>query len=205
MNSATEIHQLGSGLFIWHAYEPSVKAELFSTGLFTASGVYLIDPIALEPSRLDLVLEKRNVAGVVVTNANHARAAASFSDRFQVPICAHRDARAALGESRVSEVLEGDRISAELTVVEIEGAAPGEIALHGGREGGTLVVGDAFINMSSYGFTFLPTKYCVNAKRMRRSLGKLLDFQFERLFFAHGTPLLSDARSRLAELLARSG
>ena len=36
---------------------------------------------------------------------------------------------------------------------------------------------------------------------MRRSLRQLLEFRFERLLFAHGTPIISGAHARLAELL----
>jgi hypothetical protein len=36
---------------------------------------------------------------------------------------------------------------------------------------------------------------------MRRSLSKLLVYSFERMLFAHGMPVLSDARERLELLL----
>jgi len=73
-------------------------------------------------------------------------------------------------------------------------------------DGGTLIVGDALINFESYGFTFLPAKYCSNQKQMRRSLRKLLDYRAQRMLFAHGTPILSDASERLRGLLeSRNG
>jgi hypothetical protein len=36
---------------------------------------------------------------------------------------------------------------------------------------------------------------------MRESLLKLMDYSFERMFFAHGVPILSGARQRLEQLL----
>jgi hypothetical protein len=39
---------------------------------------------------------------------------------------------------------------------------------------------------------------------MRHSLSKLLDHSFERMFFAHGTPILMGARRRLEQLLGQS-
>jgi glyoxylase-like metal-dependent hydrolase (beta-lactamase superfamily II) len=62
-------------------------------------------------------------------------------------------------------------------------------------------MGDALINFEPYGFTFLPAKYCSNQKQMRRSLRKLLDYKAERIFFAHGTPILAGASERLKSLL----
>ena len=83
----------------------------------------------------------------------------------------------------------------------IDGGPLGEMALHYVEDGGTMIIGDALINFDPYGFEFLPAKYCRNAKLMRRSLRKLLDFSFDRMLFAHGTPILSDARTRLEQLL----
>jgi glyoxylase-like metal-dependent hydrolase (beta-lactamase superfamily II) len=36
---------------------------------------------------------------------------------------------------------------------------------------------------------------------MIRSLRRLLDFDFNRIFFAHGNPIVTRARERLASLL----
>ena len=63
------------------------------------------------------------------------------------------------------------------------------------------IIGDALINFAPYGFTFLPAKYCSNQKQMRQSLGKLLAYKAERMFFAHGLPILSAASERLRGLL----
>jgi glyoxylase-like metal-dependent hydrolase (beta-lactamase superfamily II) len=77
----------------------------------------------------------------------------------------------------------------------------GEIALFHEPDGGTLIVGDALIHFEPYGFTFLPAKYCVDQKKMRRSLGKLRRCEADRILFAHGTPILSGAVDRLNALL----
>ena len=86
-------------------------------------------------------------------------------------------------------------------MIEIEGAVDGEIALYHADNRGTFIVGDALINWDPYGFAFLPRKYCLNEKRMRRSLRQLLARPAERILFAHGTPLLSGASARLRQLL----
>ena len=71
-------------------------------------------------------------------------------------------------------------------------------------DGGTMIMGDALINFEPYDFTLLPAKYCSNAKLMRRSLPKLLDYSFDRMLFAHGTPIVSGAWQRLEELLRQA-
>ena len=44
----------------------------------------------------------------------------------------------------------------------------------------------------------LPEKYCEDAAKGRESLKKLLRFPVEIVTFAHGLPIVSQARQRLA-------
>ena len=198
-----EFHRVSAGIWIWHRYDGGVKTDVFSTALATDAGVFLIDPIAPPPPELELALAGSTVAGAIITNGNHARAAADFAREHATPIYARRRAEQHLGLEQVCELEAGSALACDLTALLIDGAAPGEIALHCTRDGGTLVMGDALINMGSQGFAFLPAKYCENVKLMRRSLRSLLDYEFQRLLFAHGTPIVTRARSRLAELLDR--
>ncbi len=196
-NAAPEVHMLAPGLTIWHRYSPDVKAELFSTALRSEARVYLIDPGYLDSESLGNLLENSTVAGVIVTNGNHERDSAFYARQFSAPFYATSEA----GVPGTLPICEGQILEAGLRVITIEGAAPGECALHHGHSGGTLIVGDALINMEPYGFTFLPAKYCSNQKQMRKSLRRLLEQPFERMLFAHGTPLISGARDRLRALL----
>ena len=102
--------------------------------------------------------------------------------------------------ARFTEAKNGTAIGGELEVIEVEGAVAGEIAIYHPSNGGTLIVGDALINFEPYGFSFLPRKYCLNEKQMRSSLHQLLARPAERIFFAHGVPILSGATARLRHL-----
>ena len=201
MSSAAELHQILSNLFVWHRYDPAVKAELFSTGMAAESGLWLIDPISIETAVLAETTRRSSIRGIIVTNGNHSRSAGELSAALHVPVFAHPDAQAELNLAAQTEVIEHRATAPDLDAIAIEGAPRGEIALYCRRDGGTLVVGDALINMEAYGFAFLPAKYCENPRVMRKSLRQLLDYEFERLLFAHGTPILSRARLRLGELL----
>ena len=185
MAVASEIEFIAPGLWFWRVYDPAVKAKLYSTALTIAESTYLIDPVPLTPDALAELSSQNAIAGVVVTNENHQRAAAEFADKFKAPIYSHGSPPFPSG----------------LTAVQIEGAVPGEIAVQSEAAGGIVIMGDALINFEPYGFTFLPAKYCSNVKAMRRSLPKLLDYSFERMLFAHGTPILTGARRRLEQLL----
>ena len=202
MQSVRDFDAISCHLAVWHAYDPAVRAELYSTCLTTTGRIYLIDPIPLQKRALDRLIGSR-VEGIVVTNSNHHRATARFAERFSAPVVAHNDTFPDEQPRQLKQVVDGDEICDGLHVVSIEGAAPGEIALHRAGDSGTLIVGDALINFEPHGFTFLPAKYCSNQKQMQRSLRKLLDYKAERMFFAHGTPILTGARERLQSLLDR--
>jgi hypothetical protein len=73
MSPATEINQVRPGLFVWQNYDPSVKADLFSTALESEAGLFLVDPIPLATEPFDELTDARELAGVIVTNANHHR------------------------------------------------------------------------------------------------------------------------------------
>ncbi len=186
MPQASEFTRLTPSLALWQAYDPAVKSDLFATAVKTQAGLFLIDPIPLAPASLDELIGPNPVVAVLLTNSNHFRAAETFARRFKAPIFSASDA---------------PEISPGVSAIAIPGGAPGETAFHFPEDGGTVVVGDALINFAPYGFTFLPPKYCTDQKEMRRSLRRLLDWPFQRLFFAHGTPILSSARDRLETLL----
>ena len=183
MVSAPEIEPVGPGLWLWRAYDPKVKVELFSTAIATASGIYLVDPIPLAGDALATLEKTGTIAGIVITNENHQRAADHFAEQFAAPI------------------YRGNFATDGIAAVPIEGAVADEIAVYHEADDGTLIMGDALINCDPYGFALLPAKYCSNSKLMRRSLSRLLDPTFKRMLFAHGMPILNGARQRLEHLL----
>ena len=201
MSSASDFDRIAPNVAVWHGYDSAVKTELYSTCLITLAGSYLIDPIPLRREALDELIGSGAVAGIVVTNGNHHRASAKFAEKFSAPLFGRTEALRNKAASELKRVTDGDEISEELRAVGIEGAAEGEIALHYAADGGTFIIGDALINFEPYGFTFLPAKYCSNQKQMRRSLRKLLAYKADRMLFAHGTPILSDASQKLRALL----
>lgn len=204
MTRAHDLEQLQAGLFIWRAYDPAVEADLFSSAVAAPGRTYIVDPIPLEDSQLARLQEIRPVAGVIVTNANHHRAGADYSDKFSVPILAQRETFPDGKPPRLVEITGGAKVCGEIEVIEISGTDAGEVALYNPMYGGTLVIGDSVINCQPYGFAFLPRRYCLDEKEIRRSLRRLLRFRAEQILFAHGTPILSGRNRRLEQLFGSS-
>ena len=205
MSPTPDVDPVAPGLFIWQNYDPAVKADLFSTAIETEAGLFIVDPIELEEGALHFLTSGRKVAGIIISSSNHIRAAAQFARDLSAPVFGHPDFTNKSEFGGLVALSENERPARDLRVIFIDGAATGEIALHCDREEGTLIVGDALINFGSHRFNFLPAKYCSDSKQMRRSLRKLLDLSFERIFFAHGMPILVSARARLEALLNSKG
>ena len=192
-------------LACWEAYNAASKVDHHSSALGIDGQLFLVDPIPLRAGLLDELTRAAAPAAILLTNGNHARSAEAYKERFSIPIYAHADAREALGIGLDGEF--SHTSSAELNafeVIALPGGAPGEAALFVPLDGGIVVVGDALINLEPGGFTVLPDKYCADAKELRRSLARLLEFSFEKMLFAHGTPIIAGARRKL-ETLLRAG
>jgi len=201
MPDQPEIHRLSAHLALWHKFDPKVKADLFSTLVTVPTGTFLIDPIAISDVLLQPFVSGRPVAGIIVTNANHWRLAGVLAEHLSASIFARQVDGIDPELPPFTPVAHGMRLGEALEVIALDGAVNGEIALYNAADGGTLVIGDALINFEPYGFTFLPPKYCLNSKVMRRSLRQLLQRPIKQIFFAHGMPILTEAATRLEQLL----
>ena len=182
-------------------YDPTVKSDLFSTAIKTDARLFLIDPIPLTAPCLEELAVPIGTTSVLVTNLNHPRAAAAFARQFEAPIFAAASVVGEFSAANATTIADSEKIGSRGSAIAIDGAATGETAFHFADDGGTMVIGDALINVEPYGFTLLPAKYCSDQKAMRRSLRRLLEWPFERLLFAHGTPILAAAREQLETLL----
>jgi glyoxylase-like metal-dependent hydrolase (beta-lactamase superfamily II) len=193
-----EFTRLFASAAIWFAYDPKIKAELFSTALAADNQVSIFDPIDLSPEGRAQLDSFGRVAQIIVTNANHLRDTTAFARFYSAPIFAPAELSPELPQHHV---LSDDAHVGPLQAIKIDGAAPGEFALYHSQDGGTLIVGDALINFDPHGFSLLPRKYCTDQKKMIRALQRLLELDFVRIFFAHGTPIMDRAHERLASLL----
>jgi len=190
MKPVPEFQQVAAGLFIWHGYDPECKVECFSTAVKTPSGFVLIDPVRLEEQAFQSMVDDDRVVAVLLTSGNHLRAAAYEKERLDVPIYAPEGARPDVKADHWLK--DGETLFSTLQVVGLPGGAAGETAYLAGP---ALVLGDALINLD--GLQILPDKYCGNARLLRESLLVLPSLPFEIVCFAHGLPLVENAREKV--------
>ena len=194
---ALDLNVITPQIALWHAYDPGSKTELFSTALSRSQGLLLVDPIDLALAAERELLQLGRPSAVAITNENHGRAAASWAAKFQIRIFGP----GAPPQESARSILTLPDAFPDLVVIEIRGGPEGEIALFSPDNGGTLILGDGLIHFEPYGLALLPKKYCQSQKEMRISLQQLLERPFERVFFAHGMPILRNAFDRVRSLL----
>lgn len=199
MATATEIHRVTNSLWVWQAFSREHKTDLASSAYLTPKGLILVDPIPLADDAREELLASGSPAAVLLTNANHERDAQSWREHCSLPIWAPAKAVQTL-EIPVDLVFTKE-LPVDWTIIDLEGGGVGETAFFNPQDGGTLIIGDAIINLEATGFDMLPRKYCSNAKQLRQALQQLRAFKMERIVFAHGLPITTRAFERLAQLL----
>ena len=203
MAHAEEFQILGDTLRYWSVYEPSVKCEIGCAAIKVASGWVVIDPVPMADTAWKELLGTDALRAILLTNGNHVRDSEALRQKHQVPVVTAPDTRRDITELRPDITLLPNELLYGITAIAIPGATPGETAFH--SKTGVLILGDAVINMSvETGLEFLPDKYCSDAKQNRDSLKKLLAYDFHTLILAHGAPVTTRAKEKLAALLDSS-
>jgi glyoxylase-like metal-dependent hydrolase (beta-lactamase superfamily II) len=164
-------------------------------------GNLCIDPVP--PSDESLAdIAQMGVARILLTNRNHSRASNVVRARTGARTLIHLDdATHARGQGAEidGELNVGEKIG-PLTIVADPGKSPGEIALHW-PERGVLIVGDAVIGNPPGHCGLLRDKVMDDPARLRQSVRKLLELEFDALLVGDGVSILQGAKSRLKELV----
>ena len=167
-----------------------------------AEGNLCIDPVP--PSDEDLAdIVAMGVAEILLTNRNHSRAANVVRARTGARTRIHPD-DAAHARSQGAEIdgpLNVGETVGPLTIVAVPGKSSGEVGLHW-PEKRLLIVGDAVIGNPPNQCGLLREKVMDDPARLKRSVRKLLDLEFDALLFGDGTSILHDAKLRLKDLVA---
>jgi glyoxylase-like metal-dependent hydrolase (beta-lactamase superfamily II) len=197
---ALEFQALSDTLYYWSVYEPAVKCEIGCAALKLSSGWVVIYPVPLADTAWQELLALAPVRAILLTNGNHVRDAAALKARHQVPVVTAPDTHRDIAELRPDITLLPNEQLYGIVSIAIPGATPGETAFY--SKTGVMILGDAVINTSTEkGLELLPDKYCSDAAQNRASLQKLLAYDFHTLILAHGLPVTTRAREKLAALL----
>jgi glyoxylase-like metal-dependent hydrolase (beta-lactamase superfamily II) len=196
------VREILPGILSWPWYSERHGYDFNGTLVRHAAGNLCIDPVEAGPEVLDR-LAKEGVARILLTNRNHVRAAGAVRERTGAPVAIH-PADAEYARAQGAHIDAGLRVGGTVgpfAVVDAAGKSPGEIALHDPARG-LLVVGDALIGNPPGRLSLLPERVMDDPARLRASVRRLLELDFDAVVVGDGVPVLAGAKERLRELVA---
>jgi glyoxylase-like metal-dependent hydrolase (beta-lactamase superfamily II) len=198
------------GIFTWGSTYVDRPWDLNGYAIALNGCAVLVDPP--EPGEDDWPSfdALKPLAKIVLTNRDHVRDAELFRTRYGAGLVAGADEVTQLAPMTIDEaVREGDLVAGALRVIELPGKSPGEIGLYLdpahhaiSRElGGILLLGDAIIGHPPGALGLIPEHKLDNPSKLKQSLCKILDYDFDVLLLCDGQPVLRGGKLKVSEFL----
>jgi hypothetical protein len=204
------VDEVTDGVFHWQARHPRTGGQAHSHLLLATRTV--LDPM-VPPEALEL-LRANPPERVVLTNRHHYREAGRLVEEFGCPVlCPAPGLHEFEGDDRAVEPYAyGDSIAPNLVAHEVGAICPDDAALELREGGGALAFADGLMHrdgrlrfVSDALIADDPAEVEAVKRGLGASLERLCELEFETMLFAHGDPIASGGRERLAEFLDTPG
>jgi glyoxylase-like metal-dependent hydrolase (beta-lactamase superfamily II) len=195
------MRELAPGILAWSRFSQAHGYDFNGTLIIDPAGNLCVDPV--EPSDEEMErLVGEGVERILLTNRNHTRAANRVREFTGASVEIHAsDADYARKQGvGIDVTLEATARVGPFTLVDVPGKSPGEIALHDPARG-LLIVGDALIGHPAGRLSLLPDRVVDDPPRLRASIRRLLDLEFDMLIVGDGASIPSGARQALRALV----
>jgi glyoxylase-like metal-dependent hydrolase (beta-lactamase superfamily II) len=198
------------GIFTWGSTYADRPWDLNGYAITLQGCTVLVDPPAPEQDDWRNFDALKQIAKIVLTNRDHVRDAQSFRTRYGARFVAGTDEVTQLAPLAIDEpVREGDMLAGSLCVIHLPGKSPGEIGLYfdpaqhliSRQLGGILLLGDAIIGHPPGALGLIPEHKLDDPAKLKQSLRKVLDYDFDVLLLCDGKPVLSGGKLKLTEFL----
>jgi glyoxylase-like metal-dependent hydrolase (beta-lactamase superfamily II) len=203
MKPAQTLNRITSSLWGWASFHTQWKIDFNSYAMKMPDGIVFVDPTMPNAAVLEELEALGNPLAIVLTNAHHERDADVFRKRYDIQIYAHEKAPSDCDTRIDVLVVNGEKLPGGLKTIFLPGVTDSEMALYRKDGGGVLLIGDALMNTPAKGLQILPDQFIEDKKLARKSLRKLLDFNFRIATFGHGDPIVKDAKRRIAKFLKK--
>lgn len=204
------MRELLPGIFTWGSTYADRPWDLNGYALRLEHETMLVDPPEPEAARWSSFDALKPITKIILTNRDHVRAAELFRARYKARLVTGAAEVAQFAPVSIDEtVREGDNIAIGLCVINLPGKSPGEIGLYfdplkhpvSRTAGGILLLGDALIGHPPGALALIPAEKLDDRAQLKKSLLKLLDYDFEVLLLCDGQPVLSDGKLKVSEFL----
>jgi glyoxylase-like metal-dependent hydrolase (beta-lactamase superfamily II) len=195
------MNEIATDIFTWAWFSEPHGYNFNGHLVRHPAGNLCIDPVP--PDSTDLAeIVRIGVSQILLTNRNHSRAANVVRTRTGAKTLIH-PSDAAHARSQGAEIDAELSVAGSIgpfTIVGVPGKSPGEVALHSPARR-VLIVGDAVIGNPPGFCGLLREKVMDDPARLKASVRKLLDLEFDTLLFGDGVSIQHDAKLRLKELV----
>lgn len=197
------MQEIVEGILTWPWFSEPHGYNFNGHLLRLPGGNIAIDPVSPTEADMDAIVAE-GVDLILLTNRNHSRAANLVRERTSAETRIHPD-DAAHAQAQGTEVDGMLAVGARIGPLEVVGAAgksPGEVVLFW-PDRKILIVGDAVIGNPPGACGLLPERVMDDPARLRASVRRLMELDFDILLVGDGVSILGGARDRLGELVAR--
>jgi glyoxylase-like metal-dependent hydrolase (beta-lactamase superfamily II) len=198
------------GIFTWGSTYADRPWDLNGYAIRLDGGTVLVDPPSPGEDDWPSFELIKPIAKIVLTNRDHIRDAELLRTHCAARLVAGADEVTQLAPIAIDEaVREGDLIAGALRVIHLPGKSSGEIGLYFDPAhhtvsrvmGGILLLGDAIIGNPPGTLSLIPEPKLDDPSKLKRSLRKLLEYDFDVLLLCDGQPVLSGGKLKVAEFL----
>lgn len=191
--------EVATDLYRWYVEDDRIGGdESDGYAVETCGETVLVDPLPLTSLALDSLF---NVTAIVLTAANHQRAAWRLRERLEVPVWAPKGTRKRLEHAADAEYEEGQTLPGGLVAIHAPGPVEEMHALWLPRLH-AVFVSDLLAHEHPGTPTFVASSYQDDPARTRASVRRLVEtLPIKIVCFAHGPPILVRGRAALEEAL----
>jgi glyoxylase-like metal-dependent hydrolase (beta-lactamase superfamily II) len=198
------------GILTWGSTYADRPWDLNGYAIRLEGCTVLVDPPAPAEDDWPSIDVMKPIAKIVLTNRDHVRDAELFRTRCGACLVAGADEVTQLAHIAIDELVrEGDLIAGALRVIHLPGKSAGEIGLYfdpahhavSRERGGILLLGDAIIGNPPGALSLIPEPKLDDPSKLKRSLHKLLDYDFDVLLLCDGQSVLRGGRLKVVEFL----
>ena len=192
------------GIFTWSWLSPKHGYNFNGYALDGDDGLIVIDPVIVGDEELGEILELGTPKYVILTNKDHERMAYDLRDKYRSMIYINELDTGFLKSSPDVTFRDRDALPGNLYVINIpNNKSPGESALLLRRDKCILFIGDAIIGWPKGEFSLLPREKYKDPDMAKKSLGVLLDFDYDTVLVGDGESVLGKGKQSVKNFLTR--
>lgn len=198
------IEEILPGLVQWSVFHEGIGHLVYSS--FDISSATVIDPMEPEEG-LEAVAAIAEPQRIVLSNRHHYRHSGSYVERFGCPVLCQKAGLTHFEDQPVDGFSFDEQLADGVRALELGSICREETTVLLDVHNGALSFGDGLTRAEDGSLAFMPDSLLgedpAGVRRgLLKSLGRMLDEDFDALLFAHSEPLPSGGHELLSHFLS---